>query len=115
MPDTEGLERPIFAEVDRRWGNRTLEPSPLVGVTDDKVRVFIPLDDPEKTEFYDWSDDPGEQNDRAAERAEDIANYRRLADDYISRDEPPWGVDAGTVELKEMQLNQLKALGYRIE
>ena len=35
--------------------------------------------------------------------------------EYLADDQPPWGVAAGTVELEDMQLNQLKALGYRID
>jgi hypothetical protein len=38
-----------------------------------------------------------------------------LAEKYLADDQPPWGVAPGTVELEEMQLNQLKALGYKIE
>lgn len=112
--DAEGLERPIFAELDRRWGNGQSEPNPLVGVTDEQVRVFVPLNAPEEAELYDWATDPTEQNDQAAERAEEVANYREMATRYVADDDPPWGVNAGTIEIDEMQLNQLKALGYRI-
>jgi arylsulfatase A-like enzyme len=115
VPTTEGLVRPIFAEIDRRWGNGKFDPKPLVGVTNDQERVFIPMYAPEKAEMYDWSTDPTEQVDQAAERSEDLAVYREMVERYIEREEPPWGTSAGTVELEEMQLNQLKALGYRIE
>jgi arylsulfatase A-like enzyme len=113
--DLEKLERPIFSELDRRWGNGNAEPNPLVSVTDDQLRVFVPMNEPDDTELYDWASDPTEQNDQAAERSEEVATYRGLAERYVADDEPPWGVGAGTVELEEMQLNQLKALGYRIE
>jgi arylsulfatase A-like enzyme len=115
VPDPSRFDRPIFAEIDRRWGSSKDEPKPLVGVTADQVRVFIPLKKPEKSELYDWATDPTEQVDQATERPDDLATYRKLADEYISDDQPPWGVGAGSVELDEMQLNQLKALGYRVE
>jgi arylsulfatase A-like enzyme len=113
--DTEGLERPIFAELDRRWGSGSHDPNPLIGVTKDQVRVFIPLNKPEEAELYDWSTDPTEQNDQSVERADEVATFHEMATRYVEDDDPPWGVDAGTIELEEMQLNQLKALGYRIE
>jgi arylsulfatase A-like enzyme len=111
----EGLERPIFAELDRGWGNANMDPNPLVGVTDGQVRAFIPMNDPEKAELYDWATDPTEQNDQAGERADEIVNYREMAARYLADDAPPWGVGVNTIEIDEMQLNQLKALGYRIE
>lgn len=113
--ETNGLERPIFAEIDRRWGKGQLEANPLVGVTDDQVRVFVPLHRPENAEFYDWATDPTEQNDLAGERPDEVARYIEMTNRYVADENPPWGVTAGTVEIEEMQLNQLKALGYRIE
>jgi len=112
--DPQGRERPIFAELDRAWGNGQADPNPLVGVTDDQLRAFIPINDPEKAEIYDWATDPGEQNDQAGERADEVAKFVEMATRYVSDDDPPWGVAAGTIEIEEMQLNQLKALGYRI-
>jgi hypothetical protein len=44
-----------------------------------------------------------------------MRHYRALADGYLADNQPPWGVPAEVVELEEMQLNQLKALGYNIE
>jgi arylsulfatase A-like enzyme len=115
VPTTEGLRRPIFSQIDRRWGNAKAEPDPLVSVTDEKARVFIPVGKPEEAEFYEIATDPMEQVNLAADRADDLAGYRALAEKYLADDQPPWGVAPGTVELEEMQLNQLKALGYKIE
>ena len=56
-----------------------------------------------------------EQTNLAKERPEDLAAYRSLAESYLAADEPPWGTAAGTVELDELELHQLKALGYRME
>jgi arylsulfatase A-like enzyme len=111
---TDGLRRPVFSYLDRRWGNANKAPDPLVSVTDERARVFIPVKNPQNAEFYDRTVDPMEQKNLAQERPDDLAAYRTLADSYLADDEPPWGTAAGTVELEEMQLNQLKALGYRI-
>ena len=34
---------------------------------------------------------------------------------YLASRPPPWGDDAPTVEIDEMQLNQLRALGYGVQ
>ena len=75
----------------------------------------VPVSAPEEAEYYDIRVDPMEQSDLASVRTDDVAGYRELAEKYLADDRPPWGVGAGTVELEEMQLNQLKALGYKIE
>jgi arylsulfatase A-like enzyme len=115
VPPTDGLRRPIFAQLDRRWGSTRSAPNPLVSVTDEKARAFIPVRAPKRAELYDIQADPMELTDLAAERPEQLEEYRELVEEYLADDVPPWGVSAGTVEIEEMQLNQLKALGYRIE
>jgi hypothetical protein len=112
---TDGLRRPIFSELDRRWGNAKEEPRPLVAVSDERMRAFVPVRDPSESELYDAVADRMEQEDIADERADEVKQYQTIAESYFEDDEPPWGVTAGTVELEEMELNQLRALGYRVE
>jgi arylsulfatase len=114
-PRTDGLRRPIFAEIDRRWGNTKQPPDPLVSVTDERMRMFFPVKQPADAELYDQVTDRLEQTNLAEERPEELATYRTLAEGYLAADEPPWGTAAGTVELDELELHQLKALGYRME
>jgi arylsulfatase A-like enzyme len=115
VPPTDGLRRPVFAYIDRKWGNGKVDPDPLVSVTDGRTRVFIPVKKPDEAEIYDRVDDHDEKTNVAAERPEDLASYQELVERHLASDDPPWGTAAGTVELEELQLNQLKALGYRIE
>jgi hypothetical protein len=35
-----------------------------------------------------------------------------MAQDHLSNSESPWGAERETVELDELRLNQLRALGY---
>jgi len=113
--ETDALRRPVFSELDRKWGNAKEEPRPLVAVTDERVRAFVPFDESESVEIYDAVADPMEQTDLADERPEAVEAYRSTAEAYRKENQPPWGVDAGSVELEEMQLNQLRALGYKID
>lgn len=114
-PSMEGLVRPVFAQLDKSWGEPKKNPDPLVSVVDDRVRLIFRVKRPDEIELYDRSADPDDQHDVAAERADELARYRALAEAYLEDDAPPWEVDAGTVEIDEMQLNQLRALGYHLE
>jgi len=112
---TDGRRRTIFAEIDRRWGNTKQGPDPLVSVTDERMRMFFPVKEPAAAELYDRSTDPLEKKDLAKQRPEDLETYRALAEGYLADDRPPWGTGVGIVELDELELHQLKALGYRVD
>jgi len=113
--DTDTLRRPIFAEIDRKWGNAKEEPRPIVGDGDERTRAFVQINDPDSVELYDAVADRMEQTDLAEEHPDEAASYRSAAERYHETTQPPWGAAAGTVELEEMQLNQLRALGYKVE
>ncbi len=110
----ELASRTIFSELDRRWGAPKEKPDPLVGVTDGNFRFFMPVAKPEKAELYDRTTDPGELTNLAAQRSEDVARLRKLADGYL-QSQSPWGKAPGSVEVDELRLNQLRALGYVIK
>jgi hypothetical protein len=79
------------------------------------MRMFFPVKNPEDSELYDQATDRSEQTNLATERPEELAAYRTLAEGYLAADAPPWGTAAGIVEIDELELHQLKALGYRME
>ena len=65
------------------------------------------------SELYDIVADPGEQVDLLATDAEVPIELRELIDAYAAGEgKSPWGVVPKTVELDEMRLNHLRALGY---
>ena len=69
-----------------------------------------------KLELYDHRSDPWEKKDLAADGETKIPP--ELADavrGYLALNAPPWGVAPGDVKLDEMELNQLRALGYVIK
>ncbi|MEM9316711.1 MAG: hypothetical protein AAGA95_19045, partial [Pseudomonadota bacterium] len=63
-------------------------------------------------ELFDASTDPGELRNRATDRPEDLARLRAVKEDYEAMT-PAWG-EAPARELNEMELNQLRALGYAL-
>jgi len=68
--------------------------------------------DPPIERLFDASADPRELEDRAPERADDVARLRAIADGYLASP-PHWG-EAPHRELEELELNQLRALGYAV-
>ena len=55
---------------------------------------------------------PAELDDRAGEQPDDVARLRAIADGYLATP-PRWGA-APRRELDELELNQLRALGYAV-
>jgi hypothetical protein len=69
---------------------------------------------PERTELYDKSVDPREQRNVVREQPEATERLKEMAVGYLKSPPPPWGEDTPSVEIDEMQLNQLRALGYGV-
>jgi len=112
---TEGLERTIYSQLDRRWGRPSAESDPLVAVTDGSLRFFMPIRYPDHGALFDRDTDPDETQNLLESRPEDSAVLRALADAYLEGAKNPWGVEAKEVELDAMRLEQLRALGYVIK
>jgi len=104
--------RTLFSHLDRRWGKPRKDSDPLVAVSDGSLRLMLPLNAPEKAELYDHATDAGEQQDVAAARAADRDRLEQEARRYVEDSKIPWGEAPGQVELDELRLNQLRALGY---
>jgi arylsulfatase A-like enzyme len=114
-PDAAQLERPVFAQLQRGWGRpKRTNAASLVSVTDRNQRLLATLDDA-PPELYDRAADPSEQRDLAASDPESARRLRALADDYARDTRPPWGEAPREVELDELRLNHLRALGYAVE
>jgi len=118
-----GEARPCFAQLDRFWGRPSLAPSPFVRVVSGPWRRIEPIRDPGtepapglRSALFDARTDPGEQHDLSSTPGfamppeTDAALARYLADQV-----PPWGKAPAEVRLEEMELDQLRALGYVIQ
>ncbi len=106
--------RAIFAHLDRRWGKRREESDPLVSVTEGSLRLLLPVNDPRRVELYDLTADPAERQNVAGERAEDRDRMVAAARGHLEGASIPWGKEPAEVELDELRLNQLRALGYMV-
>ncbi len=92
---------------------------PTIAVVEDAyryVRVEAAAVDgrerPPSEMLFDARDDPRETRDRAEEDPETLERLRAVADDYYAT-RPRWG-EAPTREISELELNLLRALGYRL-
>jgi arylsulfatase A-like enzyme len=113
-PDARRLERPVFGQLARGWGTPKTGDRPMVAVTWQGKRLIVHLDRPEQSELYDRSLDPGETNDLYASDPQAAEPLRALVEQYAAEAKPAWGAPPGEVELDELRLNQLRALGYVI-
>jgi hypothetical protein len=86
----------------------------LVSLTDGDSRLILQGDHPISVEFYDSSTDPWEATNRSAENPAGLQPMVEWIDRYLNDSEPPWGVESPTIEVDELRLNQLRALGYRV-
>jgi arylsulfatase A-like enzyme len=111
-PDGDGV---AFAQLDQAWGRTREGPRPMVAVNQGQWRLMFRAGFPERTELYDKWADPREQRNIAGERPEVAETLTERAVGYLKSPPPPWGEDAPNVEIDEMQMNQLRALGYGVQ
>lgn len=107
-PEAPPLERPAFAELDRTWGRQDEEPQPLVAVVEGPYRLVRRMD-ADRVELYDRRSDPREQQNVAALQGDVVGELSGRIDGFVAA-ERLW--EAPRVELDEMRLGQLRALGY---
>jgi arylsulfatase A-like enzyme len=111
MPEAE----PSYAVLDQHWGRPTSDYSPTVAVSQDDYRYLLWTKGEGAEVLYDRRVDEHELTNVLEVDPEVAAELRDAANDYLYESpKPPWGDDAPTVEIGEMELNQLRALGYEL-
>ena len=103
-----------LAHLDRNWGRKGAPVENTVSVVGDGYRYvrFEEAGGEVKEELFDLERDPAELHDVLAEAGERAAGLRSHAEAYLKRN-PHWAMPED-LEMDEMQLNQLRALGYSI-
>ena len=104
-----------IAHLDQRWGQRGQKAAPTVAVSEGPFRFVLSrkVDGHTREELFHAGRDPEELADRVEEDAPVARRLRKVAHEYLAS-EPPWQGGTPTLELDEMQLNQLRALGYAV-
>jgi arylsulfatase A-like enzyme len=109
-------DRVSYSHLDRHWGRPGTEALPVVSVAEGGLRYFHRFEEEGsvKAELYDMREDPLERTDLLEDRPEDADTLRAKALEYLGASRPPpWG-STPSVDIDEMQLNQLRALGYSL-
>jgi arylsulfatase A-like enzyme len=107
---------PVFSHIEHGWGQPVDPEMPIVSVVDESHR-FIATGTGEgkfQEELFEGSTDPDEVRNILSDQAQVGDEMRALVKDYLASPPPPWGVSAPEIELDEMELNQLRALGYAV-
>jgi len=69
-----------------------------------------------RLQLYDHRNDPWEKHDLSPGDPTQLPpEIQEALHSYVTSDAPPWGHAPGQVQLQEMELNQLRALGYVIK
>jgi arylsulfatase A-like enzyme len=110
--DAEGV---AIAHLDQSWGRGQQKSRPMVAFNEGRWRLIYRAYAPKASELYDKWQDPLEQRNVADDWPEVYEDLNVKAEAYLASRPPPWGDDAPTVEINEMQLNQLRALGYGVQ
>jgi arylsulfatase A-like enzyme len=103
-----------FAHLDQNWGRRGANIADNVAVLKDGYRYMQEKkpDGSLKEELFNSREDAAELTDLINDDAETTERLRGLAEGYLERT-PPWDIP-DMLEIDEIQLNQLRALGYSI-
>lgn len=95
------------------WGDNERPSEPLVSIRKGPLRLVYRADDPKSGELFDHTSDPTEQENLIRAHGEQAAKLRQESDEWLSKP-IPWGATPD-VEIDEMHVNQLKALGYVLD
>jgi arylsulfatase A-like enzyme len=106
--------RPDFAQLDQTWGQIKSKPKPSFGVQKGSYRLIrksVVGDSGDS--LYDLKRDPGEQSSVAEENPEVLEDLRAALEEY--EEEGPVFDSVPHIELNDMELRQLRALGYAVQ
>jgi arylsulfatase A-like enzyme len=111
--DVEGSEDTGIAHLDMTWGQSSREPMPTIAVTAGPYRyVKLAQEGDAYEQLFNAAIDPRELIDQATAEPQKLVELREIGDRYLEQG-PRWG-EAPTRDLSEMELNQLRALGYAL-
>jgi arylsulfatase A-like enzyme len=110
-------ERSAVAFLDQRWGTPNVPPAQTISVVAGSQRYVLTHDrlgtDRKLEELFDANDDPGELVDHFPEKPDAARPLQEQAAEQLAAG-IVWSQAPAKLELDELQLNQLRALGYEL-
>lgn len=104
------------AHLDRTWGQPNRRSAPAISIVDGRFRFVYSRDEDggETVQLYDRDKDPLELLDVAGANSKVSQEMMSKVKVYLEGEPAPWVEGARSVDLDEMQLHHLRALGYSI-
>jgi arylsulfatase A-like enzyme len=104
-----------IAHLDQTWGQRTKTRAPNVQVVERGFRYlqFLTPKGIDREELFDAEHDAHERENRIADEPDVAARMRDRTKEYLAS-QPPWKEAGKRLELDEIKLDQLRALGYAV-
>ena len=86
----------------------------LVALNSDRWRLHYDARFPDNPMLFDKRADPGELRNLAAQQPDVVEDLMAMVQEYLDRSDAPWGEAASVIEIDDMQLRQLRAIGYGV-
>jgi arylsulfatase A-like enzyme len=106
-------DRAVFSQLDRSWGRVGEPPQPTSSIVKGPHRLNYRSARPDLLELFDHSVDPLEKKNIASDQPELAEALRHEMEEFLAKQKTQWEA-APEVELDEMRVNQLRALGYEL-
>ena len=103
-----------FAQLDANWAKLSQPELPLVAIEDDRWRLLYNGAAEGRVQLFDRSIDPGELVNVASGNPDVVKRLQAELEAYLGNRSAPWGGEAPVMEIDEMQLQHLRAIGYGI-
>jgi len=111
---TAEAEPVVISHLDRSWGQPKMDPNPVIGVQQGAYRLIHDVNHPEKDQLFHVESDRLEKTDVARDATDALAKLQDRAKLYL-QGKTPWEGGAPEIELDDLHLRQLRALGYSID
>jgi arylsulfatase A-like enzyme len=111
-------DRAVYSQLDTTWGRSFGEVGentiPHVAMVKGEHRLVYHESQPNRTELYDHREDFRERRNIAAEKPDLTKQLTAEVQEFLAKPNEIWD-ETPEVELDEMRLHQLRALGYFVE
>jgi arylsulfatase A-like enzyme len=104
----------LISHLDRSWGQPKMDANPTIGVEQGPYRLIHDVNHPENDRLYHVETDRQERTDVARDASDALAKLQDRAKLYL-QGKTPWEGGAPEIEIDDLHLRQLRALGYSIE
>ncbi len=107
-------ESTAIAHLDSNWSRDPSEGKPIVALDSGRFRLIWDARVPSRPQLFDKTVDPRELRDVSAREPDRVTALVENVEAYLERQDAPWGEAAPLIEIDDMQLQQLRAIGYGV-